>query len=66
MAHTELGLKILERFIEDVAEEAILEQEPTQDRRSMTIILAPKPEEKKSGKKKEVPEDKGDDAKATE
>ena len=54
MAHTELGLKILERFMEDVRDEAIVEQEPTQDRRSMTIILAPKsPEEiKRDAKKK--------------
>lgn len=61
MAHTELGLKILERFIADIADEAILEQEPTQDRRSMTIILAPPPEDKKSAKKKEAQENAGDD-----
>ena len=57
MAHTELGLKILERFIEDVQDEAVVEQEPTQDRRSMTIMLAPKsPEEiKKAAKSKSDP-----------
>jgi translation initiation factor IF-3 len=44
MAHTELGLRILERFKLDVEDMAIVEQEPTQERRSMVMMLAPRAE----------------------
>ena len=41
MAHPELGLKILNRIAEDVAEIAIVESSPRQDGRNMTMVLHP-------------------------
>lgn len=41
MAHPELGLKILERIAEDVAETAMVEAAPRQDGRNMTMVLNP-------------------------
>jgi len=49
ITHSELGLKILARFIEDLAGEAIVEQEPKKEGRNMAMILvpvAPTPEDK--------------------
>ena len=41
MAHPELGMKILERVADDVAEFAIVESQPRQDGRNMTMVLHP-------------------------
>jgi len=41
MAHPELGLKILNRIAEDVADMAIVESSPRQDGRNMTMVLHP-------------------------
>jgi translation initiation factor IF-3 len=41
MAHPELGLKILNRIAEDVADLAIVESSPRQDGRNMTMVLHP-------------------------
>jgi len=41
MAHPELGLKILNRIAEDVADVAIVESSPRQDGRNMTMVLHP-------------------------
>ena len=41
MAHPELGLKILNKIAEDVAEMAIVESSPRQDGRNMTMVLHP-------------------------
>lgn len=41
MAHPELGLKILNRIAEDVAEMAMVESSPRQDGRNMTMVLHP-------------------------
>jgi translation initiation factor IF-3 len=41
MAHPELGLKILNKIAEDVAEIAIVESSPRQDGRNMTMVLHP-------------------------
>lgn len=41
MAHPELGLKILQRVAEDVAEIAAVEAAPKQDGRNMTMVLNP-------------------------
>ena len=49
MAHPELGLKILNKIAEDVAEVAVVESSPRQDGRNMTMVLHPtkKPKETK-------------------
>ncbi len=41
MAHPELGLRILERIAEDVADIAVVEAAPRQDGRNMTMVLHP-------------------------
>lgn len=54
MAHPELGLRILQRVAEEVADFAVVEQSPKQDGRNMTMILnaAKKPETKTKAKAK--------------
>ena len=49
MAHTELGRKILDRLVADLADHAIVEAHPKQDGRNMVMVLAPtkKPPEPK-------------------
>ena len=42
MAHPELGLKILNRIAEQVADIAVVEAAPRQDGRNMTMVLHPK------------------------
>jgi translation initiation factor IF-3 len=42
MAHQELGMKVLDRVREDVAEEAKVEQFPKSEGRLMTMVIAPK------------------------
>jgi translation initiation factor IF-3 len=50
MARTELGRKILDRLVADLADQAIVEAHPKQDGRNMVMVLAPskKPPEPKS------------------
>jgi len=50
MARTELGRKILDRLVVDLADQAIVEAHPKQDGRNMVMVLAPtkKPPEPKS------------------
>jgi translation initiation factor IF-3 len=52
IAHPELGMKILRRIADDVAELAIIESQPRQDGRNMTMVLHPN---KKDGKKPKEP-----------
>jgi len=47
MAHPELGMKILNRVAEDVAEVAVVESAPRQDGRNMTMVLHPNRKETK-------------------
>ena len=42
IAHTQLGLVVLNRMAEELAEEAQVEQSPKLEGRNMTMILAPK------------------------
>jgi translation initiation factor IF-3 len=42
IAHSELGLKVLERIIADIEEEGIVEQSPRLEGRNMSMILAPR------------------------
>ena len=41
MAHPELGMRILRRIAEDLNEAAVVESEPRQDGRNMTMVLHP-------------------------
>jgi translation initiation factor IF-3 len=41
MAHPELGMKILRRVADDVADFAVIESDPRQDGRNMTMVLHP-------------------------
>jgi translation initiation factor IF-3 len=41
MAHPELGMKILRRVADDVADFAVVESDPRQDGRNMTMVLHP-------------------------
>jgi translation initiation factor IF-3 len=51
MAHPELGLKILNKIAEDVAEIAVVESSPRQDGRNMTMVLHPTKKPKTTTKK---------------
>ena len=42
IAHSELGLKVLERIIVDIEEQGIVEQAPKLEGRNMIMILAPR------------------------
>jgi translation initiation factor IF-3 len=42
IAHSDLGLKVLERIIADIEEEGIVEQSPRLEGRNMIMILAPR------------------------
>ena len=42
IAHSQLGLKVLERIIADTEEEGVVEQTPKLEGRNMTMILAPR------------------------
>ena len=53
MAHPELGMKILNRVAEDVAEVAVVESAPRQDGRNMTMVLHPTRKEVKKPSKSE-------------
>ncbi len=41
MAHTELGRKILDRLVVDLAEVAVVDAPPKQDGRNMIMVIAP-------------------------
>lgn len=43
ITHTELGLRLLKRFEEDLREDGVLEQEARQEGRNLHVIFAPKP-----------------------
>lgn len=49
IAHPELGMRILRRIADDVADVAVIESQPRQDGRNMTMVLHPI---KKDGAKK--------------
>jgi len=59
MIHQEFGLAILERVVEDLADVAVIEQEPKSEGRNMTMVLAParmpgrKPAESETTEEKE-------------
>jgi translation initiation factor IF-3 len=42
IAHSQLGMKVLERIIADIEEEGIVEQSPKLEGRNMIMILAPR------------------------
>ncbi len=57
MARTELGRKILDRLVADLADQAVVEAHPKQDGRNMVMVLAPtkKPPEPKSTEPRSEP-----------
>ena len=42
MAHTEIGRQLMQRVVEDTAEEAVVEMSPRQTGRMISMMLAPK------------------------
>ena len=42
IAHSQLGLKVLERIIADIEEEGVVEQAPKLEGRNMSMILTPR------------------------
>jgi translation initiation factor IF-3 len=48
IAHPELGMRILRRIADDVGDLAVIESQPRQDGRNMTMVLHPT---KKDGRK---------------
>jgi translation initiation factor IF-3 len=50
MAHPELGMRILRRIADDLSEVAVVETEPRQDGRNMTMVLHPLRKDGKGGK----------------
>lgn len=66
MAHPELGMKILNRVAEDVAEFAVVESAPRQDGRNMTMVLHPTKKEVKKDTPKPAKGEKHDKHEKTE
>ena len=66
MAHPELGLKILNKIAEDVAEIAIVESSPRQDGRNMTMVLHPTKKPKTQTKKSDSGADRPNGSAPTE
>lgn len=48
ITHAELGLKILNRFVEDLEEIAVVEQEPKREGKTMALIFSPNAADRKS------------------
>jgi translation initiation factor IF-3 len=42
IAHTDLGLRMLERIVSDIEDIGLVEQTPRQEGRNMTIVLSPR------------------------
>ena len=66
MAHPELGLKILNKIAEDVAEVAVVESSPRQDGRNMTMVLHPNKKPKTTTKRSDDGSHDAPPAEATE
>lgn len=58
VAHPELGLKILNRIAEQVADSAVVESAPRQDGRNMTMVLHPTKKPSSGGRQKEQAADR--------
>ena len=46
ITHTDIGMQVMNDFIERVKDYAVVERRPTMEGRNMLMILAPKPAEK--------------------
>jgi len=60
MAHPELGMKILQRVADDLADSAVVESAPRQDGRNMTMVLHPTRRETRKPAKAESAAENGD------
>ncbi len=58
MAHKELGLKVMERLINDLSDLASIEQKPRQEGRFMNMTLAPLPVKQRKSKEEEDEDEK--------
>ncbi len=59
ITHSELGLKILDRFVKDLVGLAVVEQEATREGRRMALVMAPSVEEKnKKDREADMPVEK--------
>jgi translation initiation factor IF-3 len=45
MAHQELGYKIIEQVLQDLADVAVVEQSPRAEGRTVSLVLSPKPQQ---------------------
>lgn len=66
ITHTELGLKVLDRFKVDLADVAIVESEPERMGKTLSIVVAPVSPPKVQKQKGDKPADAGADAEAVE
>jgi translation initiation factor IF-3 len=55
MAHPELGMRILTRVADDVADFAVIESDPRQDGRNMTMVLHPTRKDGRKAPRTEAP-----------
>ena len=55
MAHTELGRKILDRLVEDLADMAVVDAAPKQDGRNMIMVVAPSKKRESADTHEETP-----------
>jgi len=56
ITHQELGMRLLNRFVAELVDDAIIEQEPKQEGRNLSMIVAPKPHEEVKKAKPAEPE----------
>ena len=55
MAHTDLGRKILDRLVADLADMAVVEAHPKQDGRNMVMVIAPTKKQPERGETAKAP-----------
>jgi translation initiation factor IF-3 len=55
MAHTDLGRKILDRLVADLADMAVVEAHPKQDGRNMVMVIAPSKKQAEKGETAKAP-----------
>jgi len=65
ITHTELGVAMLKRIVEELKDTAVIEAHPRLEGRTMTMLVAPltKKDDKKEDKKEEKREEKKEDVK---
>ena len=64
ITHTELGVRILDRMRQDLAELAVVESEPEKLGKILSLVLAPVPQAKVLKKKEDLPKEAAEDGQA--